>query len=100
MRRVSNCGVSAATLCYRISGGEEQGREPAARAVGTTIRVQDLFYNTPARMKFLKKDSSEGTFVADNVGHVALSHPEVSVAQAKSSKVELEAWMKQNLFDK
>mgnify|MGYP000912997998 FL=1 len=58
--------------CYRISGGEEQGREPAARAVGTTIRVQDLFYNTPARMKFLKKDSSEGTFVADNVGHVAL----------------------------
>ena len=41
--------------------------------------VQDLFYNTPARMKFLKKDSSEGTFVADNVGHVALSHPEVSV---------------------
>ena len=31
--------------CYRIAGGEEQGREPAARAVGTTIRVQDLFYN-------------------------------------------------------
>ena len=46
---------------YRIAGGEEQvAREPAARAVGTTIRVQDLFYNTPARMKFLKKDSSRG----------------------------------------
>ena len=47
----------------------------SARAVGTTIRVKDLFYNTPARMKFLKKDSSEGTFVSDTVTHVALSHP-------------------------
>ena len=74
--------------CYRISGGEEQGREPAARAVGTTIRVQDLFYNTPARMKFLKKDSSEGTFVADNVGHVALSHPEVSVKFIREGKLQ------------
>ena len=63
---------------YRIEGGEEQPIEPGARGVGTTIRVRDLFFNTPARMKFLKKDSSEGTFVADIVGHVALSHPEVS----------------------
>ena len=49
---------------YRIEGGEEQPIEPGARGVGTTIRVCDLFFNTPARMKFLKKDSSEGTFVA------------------------------------
>ena len=74
--------------CYRIAGGEEQGREPGARAVGTTIRVQDLFYNTPARMKFLKKDSSEGTFVADNVAHVALSHPEVSVKFVREGKLQ------------
>ena len=39
---------------YCIEGGEETSREPGARAVGTTIRVKDLFYNTPARMKFLK----------------------------------------------
>ena len=65
---------------YRIEGGEEQPIEPGARGVGTTIRVRDLFFNTPARMKFLKKDSSEGTFVADLVGHVALSHPEVSLS--------------------
>ena len=44
---------------YHIEGGEEQPMEPGARGVGTTIRVRDLFYNTPARMKFLKKDSSE-----------------------------------------
>ncbi len=80
--------VDEFATCYRIAGGEEQGREPTARAVGTTIRVQDLFYNTPARMKFLKKDSSEGTFVADNVGHVALSHPEVSVKFIREGKLQ------------
>ena len=73
---------------YRIEGGEEQPLEPGARGVGTTIRVRDLFYNTPARMKFLKKDSSEGTFVADIVGHVALSHPEVSFRFVREGKLQ------------
>ena len=73
---------------YRIEGGEEISREPGARAVGTTIRVKDLFYNTPARMKFLKKDSSEGTFVADTIAHVALSHPEVSVKFIREGKLQ------------
>ena len=56
--------------------------------MGTTIRVKDLFYNTPARMKFLKKDSSEGTFVSDTVTHVALSHPEVSVKFIREGKLQ------------
>ena len=73
---------------YRIEGGEEVSREPGARAVGTTIRVKDLFYNTPARMKFLKKDSSEGIFVSDTVTHVALSHPEVSVKFIREGKLQ------------
>lgn len=73
---------------YRIEGGEEVSCEPGARAVGTTIRVKDLFYNTPARMKFLKKDSSEGTFVSDTVTHVALSHPEVSVKFIREGKLQ------------
>ena len=73
---------------YRIEGGEEQPIEPGARGVGTTIRVRDLFYNTPARMKFLKKDSSEGTFVADIIGHVALSHPEVSFKFVREGKLQ------------
>ena len=73
---------------YRIEGGEEVSREPGARAVGTTIRVKDLFYNTPARMKFLKKDSFEGTFVSDTVTHVALSHPEVSVKFIREGKLQ------------
>ena len=70
---------------YRIEGGEEVSREPGARAVGTTIRVKDLFYNTPAR---IKKDSSEGTFVSDTVTHVALSHPEVSVKFIREGKLQ------------
>ena len=73
---------------YRIEGGEEQPIEPGARGVGTTIRVRDLFFNTPARMKFLKKDSSEGTFVADIVGHLALSHPEVSFKFIREGKLQ------------
>lgn len=79
--------ADCATL-YRIEGGESLGAEPAARGVGTTIRVRDLFYNTPARMKFLKKDTSEGTFVADVVAHVALSHPEVRFKFVREGKVQ------------
>ena len=72
--------------CYHIEGGEERGIEPGARPVGTTITVNDLFYNTPARMKFLKKDASEGTFVAETVLHAALSHPELSFRFLRDGK--------------
>ena len=48
-------------LCYRIAGGVPQGLEPGARGRGTTITVSDLFYNTPARMKFLKRTSAKAT---------------------------------------
>lgn len=71
---------------YRIEGGKELGMEPGARPVGTTITVNDLFYNTPARMKFLKKDVSEGTFVADVILHAALSHPEISFRFIREGK--------------
>lgn len=73
---------------YRIEGGEEIGFDVSARGVGTTIRVKDLFYNTPARMKFLKKDSSEGTFVADVVNHAALSHPEIQFKFVREGKLQ------------
>lgn len=72
--------------CYRIEGGEPRGMEPGARPRGTTVTVNDLFYNTPARMKFLKKDVSEGTFVADIVLHEALSHPEIAFRFLRDGK--------------
>ena len=71
---------------YRIEGGEGGKIEPGARGRGTTITVNDLFYNTPARMKFLKKDASEGSYVGEAVLHVALSHPEISFRFVKDGK--------------
>ncbi len=63
---------------YEIQGGEAGEPEDAGCPVGTTIVVRDLFYNTPARMKFLKKDVTEANAVAGAVDRLALSHPEVS----------------------
>ncbi len=71
---------------YRIEGGREVGLAADARPVGTTITVRDLFYNTPARMKFLKKDASEATFVSETVTRLALSHPEVGFRFVRDGK--------------
>ena len=61
-----------------LEGGIPGQTEPTGCPEGTTICVRDLFYNTPARMKFMKKDSAEGTAVSGVVQHLALSHPNVS----------------------
>lgn len=74
---------------YRIEGGEELDCEDLGCPVGTTILVRDLFYNVPARMKFLKKDVSEGNAVAGVVDRLALSHPEVSVRFVRDGREEL-----------
>ena len=71
---------------YCIEGGEETLIDDAGCPKGTTLIVRDLFYNTPARMKFLKKDVSEGNAVAAVVDRIALSHPEVSVRFIRDSK--------------
>ena len=71
---------------YCIEGGEETVIDDAGCPKGTTLVVRDLFYNTPARMKFLKKDVSEGNAVASVVDRIALSHPEVSVRFIRDSK--------------
>lgn len=71
---------------YCIEGGEESVLDDAGCPQGTTLIVRDLFYNTPARMKFLKKDVSEGNAVAAVVDRIALSHPEVSVRFIRDSK--------------
>jgi len=61
-----------------LEGGVSGETTPAGAPEGTTIRVCDLFYNTPARLKFMKKDSAETAAVAGLMQHLALSHPDVS----------------------
>lgn len=74
-------------LC--MEGGEQTLLDDAGCPQGTTLIVRDLFYNTPARMKFLKKDVSEANAVAGVVDRVALSHPEVSVRFIRDGKETL-----------
>lgn len=74
---------------YMIEGGVEILNEETGCPDGTTIIVSDLFYNTPARMKFLKKDVSEGNAVAAIVDRVALSHPEISFKLIREGKQTL-----------
>ena len=74
---------------YVIAGGEELKNENAGCPLGTTIVVRDLFYNTPARMKFLKRDISEANAVADVVDKLALSHPEISFRFLREGKQTL-----------
>ena len=75
---------------YIIHGGEELLLEDAGCAEGSTFIVEDLFYNIPARMKFLKKDVSEGNAVAGIVERLALSHPEIAVKFIRNGRVELQ----------
>ncbi len=74
---------------YHIAGGEELQYEEAGAPKGTTITVSNLFYNVPARMKFLKKDVSEGNAVTGVVQRMALSHPEVSFRYIREGREEL-----------
>lgn len=63
---------------YRIESGEPVEYDRAGCADGTTIIIRDLFYNTPARLKFLKKDVTEGNYCASVIEKLALSHPGIS----------------------
>ncbi len=74
---------------YRIEGGVEQLQEEAGCPDGTTIIIRDIFYNTPARMKFLKKDVSEANAAAAVIDRIALSHPEVSFKLIRDGKQTL-----------
>ena len=74
---------------YCISAGEETLVDDAGCPLGTTIVVRDLFFNTPARMKFLKKDVSEANAVASIVDKIALSNPDVSIRFIREGKSAL-----------
>ena len=72
-----------------LEGGEVLSQEPAGCPLGTTMVVRDLFYNTPARLKFMKRDAAEGAAVFSLVQKLALSHPEVSLKFLRDGKQDL-----------
>ena len=71
---------------YTIEGGEEKELTDAGCPVGTTFIIRDLFFNIPARAKFLKKDVSEGINVSNIVDKTALSHPEIAFTYIRDGK--------------
>ena len=72
-----------------VVAGEVESREEAGCPKGTTMSVRDLFFNTPARLKFMKKDAAEGAAVFAVVQRTALSHPELSVKFIRDGRQEL-----------
>ena len=76
---------------YKIEGGEEVLNEETGCPTGTTIIIRDLFYNTPARMKFLKKDVSEANAAAAVADRIALSHPEIAFKLIRDGKQRFRA---------
>ena len=72
-----------------IEGGELVSQDAAGCPLGTTFVVRDLFYNTPARLKFMKRDAAEGAAVFALVQKLALSHPQVSLRFVRDGRQEL-----------
>ncbi len=82
-----------------ITGGSEPEFSEVGCAVGTMIRVEDLFFNTPARKKFLKTTNTEGSKINDFIVKLAISHPEISFKYISNNKVSIMTPGNGNLFD-
>ena len=73
---------------YSIEGSVEKSHEKGGCPDGTTIIIRDLFYNVPARAKFMKKDVTEANAVSNIVQKITLSHPEVSFKLIRDNRME------------
>ena len=69
-----------------IEGGQETGYGETGCPVGTTVVIRDLFFNVPARAKFLKKDATESSFVENLVTQIAVSRPDVAIKFIKDGR--------------
>ena len=74
---------------YVIEGSKEIADEEIGAPDGTTFLVRDLFYNTPARRKFLKTAQTEGTYISDMLEKLALSHPDISFKYINNNQTRL-----------
>ena len=76
-------------IALSLEGGVVTEKEESGCPVGTTMVIRDLFFNTPARLKFVKRDAAEGAAVLAVVQHEALAHPEVAITFIREGKNEL-----------
>lgn len=84
---------------YRIEGGKEVGFEEIGIPVGTTFIVNNIFFNTPARRKFLRTAQTEAGYVSDIIEKIALSHPEIVISFKSNGKVKIHTSGNGNLKD-
>uniref|UniRef100_UPI004055DF05 DNA mismatch repair endonuclease MutL n=1 Tax=Agathobacter sp. TaxID=2021311 RepID=UPI004055DF05 len=84
---------------YAIEGSKEPESEEIGAPDGTTFLVKDLFYNTPARRKFLKTAQTEGSYIADMVEKLALSHPDISFKYIQNNQTKLHTSGNGNIKD-
>lgn len=84
---------------YQIDGGEEKEVEPVGCPDGTTLIVRNLFYNTPARLKFLKSHQTEAGYISGVIERLALSHPEISFRFINQGQTKLHTSGNGNLKD-
>ena len=84
---------------YRIEGGKEVGYEEIGIPVGTTFIVNNIFFNTPARRKFLRTAQTESGYVADIVEKIALSHPEIAISFKSNGRIKIHTSGNGNLKD-
>ena len=84
---------------YRIEGGKEVGFEEIGIPVGTTFIVNNIFFNTPARRKFLRTAQTEAGYVSDIIEKIALSHPEIAIGFKSNGKVKIHTSGNGNLKD-
>lgn len=84
---------------YVINSGVQESLEDMGAPEGTTFLVRNLFYNTPARSKFLKSDTTEGNYVSTLMEQLALSHPEISFKYIQNKQVKLHTSGNYNIKD-
>ena len=84
---------------YVINGGKEETNEPIGTPEGTTFVVRNIFYNTPARKKFLKTPATEGRYVGEVMEHMAVSHPEIAFKFILNGQVKLQTMGNGSLKD-
>jgi len=88
---ISSCPADeVAGLCLKLIGGEQGEFSEVGCPVGTSVTVRNLFFNTPARLKFLKSTPTEFGLISDTIGRIALAHPDISFSLTHPQQVVMQ----------